>query len=78
MVTYDREGTVCVIEFSAPASVLVRGVELMGRGLDQLLEELQRHDLELVPDDLGAVISGMNVDIYAPDGLVEGVQLGSD
>ena len=78
MATYDHEGNICVLEFSAPASVLVSGVELMGRRLDQLVEEMERHDLKLVPDDLGGVIQGLEVGIYAPDGLVEGVQLGSD
>jgi hypothetical protein len=67
-----------MLEFVTPAHVEVAGVQLLGEPLHLVSELLQGRGIEIDLDDLGGVIPSLSVGLYAPSGVVEGVQLGSD
>ena len=78
MATYSDSGTLVMLEFVAPAQVDVDGVQLLGEPLKAVEEILGARGVQLEADDLGAVIPSLSIKIFAPEGVVEGVQLGSD
>ena len=78
MATYSAEGALILLELAEPARVELEGVQLLGEELDPLQTSLGDRGLELVLDDMGATIPSVQVGLYAPGGVVEGVQLGSD
>lgn len=78
MATYSPDGALVMLELVDPAKAVVEGVQLLGEPVDALKEALAAHGVEVVPDEMGAVIPDLEVGLYAPDGTVEGVQIGSD
>jgi hypothetical protein len=67
-----------MLELTEPAKVELEGVQLLGEDLTTVEKSLDRRGMDLEPDHLGARIPSVSVALYAPSGVVEGVQLGSD
>lgn len=78
LATYSREGRVIMLEFVNPAEVSVGDIELMNQNIEELIRRLAAESLPVERDDLGGVITPLQVGLYAPSGVVEGVQLGRD
>lgn len=78
MATYSPDGTLVMLELVDPAKAVVEGLQLIGEPVDALVEALAAQGVEVVPDEMGAVIPALEIGLYAPDGTVEGVQVGSD
>ena len=78
MATYSAEGDLVMLELVEPALAVLDGVQLVGERLDDVVEALGAMEVEVVLDDIGASVPSVSVGLYAPDGTVEGVQLGSD
>lgn len=76
--TYRDAETVAMLEFVAPARVEIAGVQVLGEPLQALAELLRSRSVQIEFDDLGALIPGLSVGLFAAAGVVEGVQLGSD
>ena len=76
--TYSDVGAVTMLEFVVPARVEVAGVQLLGEPLQAVRELLGARGVQIEFDDLGALIPSLAVGLFAPSGVVEGVQLGSD
>lgn len=76
LVTYGSDEKVEFIELAPPASPTIQGVELLGRELSAVLEELRAAGLVVITDQDGAAIEGWRVGLYAPSGVVEGVSIG--
>lgn len=78
MATYSSDGSLVMLELTEPAKVELEGVQLLGEQLATVEEKLGDKDVSLETDDLGAMVPSVSVGLYAPSGVVEGVQLGSD
>lgn len=78
MATYSPDRALVMLELVDPAKVVLEGVQLLGEPVDALKDALAAHGVEVVPDEMGAVVPSLEVGLYAPDGTVEGVQIGSD
>lgn len=78
MATYDADGSLVLLELADPAEVEIEGVRLVGESVESLVEALGAKGIEVVPDDMGALVPSLSVGLYAPGGTVEGVGLGSD
>jgi hypothetical protein len=78
MATYSADGDLVMLELVEPALVVLDGVQLVGERLDEVVEALGTKGVEVVPEDMGARVPSVSASLYAPDGTVEGVQLGSD
>ena len=78
MATYDVDGSLVLLELADPAEVELERVQLVGESVESLVEALGAKGIEVVPDEMGAVVPSLSVGLYAPGGTVEGVQLGSD
>ncbi|MEQ4205798.1 hypothetical protein [Actinopolymorpha sp. B9G3] len=78
LVTYSSQDRVIMLEFVAPAQVTLADIELMNQELEYLVERLATKDLVVERDDYGGVITPLAVGLYAPSGVVEGVQIGGD
>ena len=78
MATYSPDRALVMLELVDPAKAVVEGVQLLGEPVDALVDALAAQGVEVVPDEMGAVVPSLEVGIYAPDGTVEGVQIGSD
>lgn len=78
MATYSADGSLVLLELTDPAEVELEGVQLVGESVGSLVEALGAKGIEVVPDEMGALVPSLTVGLYAPDGTVEGVQLGSD
>jgi hypothetical protein len=76
--TYTNAETVAMLEFVAPAQVEVAGVQLLGRPIQALAELLGSQSVQIEFDDLGARMPDLSIELFAPSGVVEGVQLGSE
>jgi hypothetical protein len=63
---YDPTGVLEAIEFAAPANPTVRGIELIGRELIELMSELSRVDQHIETEVDGAIANGMGVSVWAP------------
>lgn len=77
MATYSSDGSLVMLELADPARAELYGVQLLGKSLDDVEAALGENDIELRRDDMGATIPSVAVSVFAPDGTVEGVQLGS-
>ena len=75
MATYDADGS---LELADPARVELEGVQLVGESIESLVEALGAKGIEVVPDEMGALVPSLSVGLYAPGGTVEGVGVGSD
>ncbi len=78
MATYSPDGALVMLELVDPAKAVVDGLQLLGEHVDALVEALAAQGVEVLPDEMGAVIPALEIGLYAPDGTVEGVQIGSD
>ena len=78
MATYSPQGALVMLELVDPAKALLEGVQLLGERVDALTTALAAQGVEVVPDEMGAVVPSLEIGLYAPDGTVEGVQVGSD
>ena len=76
--TYSGTGAVTMLECVVPARVEGAGVQLVGEPLQTVAERLGATGVQMWFDDLGAQIPSLAVGLFAPAGVVEGVQLGSD
>ena len=79
-VGFGPDGRVCRIELAAPFDPTVRGVQLMGRPVSRVADQLLEHGIDYVadPDPAGAggAIIGWDVHLYVRDQVVEGVTIG--
>lgn len=78
MATYDADGSLVLLELVDPARVELDGVQLVGESVESLVEALGAKGIEVVPDEMGALVPSLTVGLYAPGGTVEGVGVGSD
>ena len=78
MATYSPEGSLVLLELTEPARVELEGVQLVGESVESLVEALGAKGIEVVPDEMGALVPSLSVGLYAPGGTVEGVGVGSD
>ena len=78
MATYSPDGSLVLLELVDPARVELEGVQLVGESVESLVEALGAKGVEVVPDEMGAVVPSLSVGLYAPGGTVEGVGIGSD
>lgn len=78
MATYDADGSLVLLELADPARVELDGVQLVGESVESLVEALGAKGIEVVPDEMGALVPSLSVGLYAPGGTVEGVGVGSD
>ena len=78
MATYDADGLLVLLELADPAEVEIEGVRLVGESVESLVEALGAKGIEVVPDEMGALVPSLSVGLYPPGGTVEGVGLGSD
>ncbi|GAA1940956.1 hypothetical protein [Agromyces allii] len=78
IVTYSAAGVVTMMEFLEPARIACERVQLLGEPLDAVAALLATSGVEFEPDGLGGMIPSLSAGVYAPAGVIEGVQLGSD
>lgn len=76
--TYSPDGTLIMLEFTAPAEVEIEAVQLLGTPLDDVEVSLSNVGVEIRRDDMGAEVPKFGVGLFAPAGEIEGVELGSD
>jgi hypothetical protein len=55
-----------------------RTPQLVGESVESLVEALGAKGIDVVPDEMGALVPSLSVGLYAPGGTVEGVGIGSD
>ncbi|MGH2863253.1 MAG: hypothetical protein ACRDLT_17380 [Solirubrobacteraceae bacterium] len=77
MVTYTADERVALIEVPPPSRPVLRGVKLLQRPLDDVLRDLRECGVAVVEDAAGANVVDWGVGLFAPDGVVEGVSIGS-
>jgi hypothetical protein len=75
LVTYTGD-VVSLTELTAPAAPTVLGVGLLGRRLEEVLNDLRASGINVVPDADGAIVQEWSLGLYAPTGMVEGVSVG--
>ena len=78
MATYSADGSLVLLELTDPAEVELEGVQLVGESVESLVETLGAKGIDVVPDEMGALVPSLSVGLYAPGGTVEGVGIGSD
>ena len=75
-VVYDNESRAREIMVDVPAQARLRGVDLLGRSLDDVLADLAAHIGAAISDAYGAVLPQMGISLYAVEGQVESVTIG--
>lgn len=71
-VYYDNLGNTEFVEGFEDADIRFRGVEFLGRDLEEVVKEMSPHSsVEL--DRCGVIFYEVGIAIYAPRGIVEGV-----
>ena len=78
MATYSPDGALVLLELADPARAVLEGVQLLGEPVDAPIEALAAQGVQVVPDEMGAIIPALEIGLYAPGGVVEGVGIGSD
>ena len=78
MATYSADGSLVLLELTDPAEVELEGVQLVGESVESLVETLGAKGIDVVPDEMGALVPSLSVGLYAPGGTVEGVGIGRD
>ncbi len=76
LVSYGQDENVTFIEMTPPSNPTIQGVPLLGRPLNQVLDDLAQAGIPAATDDCGAFAAGWRIGLYAPSGTVEGVSVG--
>jgi len=74
-VKYDEQGKAYFIEVTRPCVPRLYGVELLGRSLSEVAEDLRVHDLTVVEDKDGGIVADLDVGLYVPIDVIESVSV---
>jgi hypothetical protein len=79
MVSYDDRGCVNFIEVPLPAAPALGDVQLAGRPAALVIEDLAKLGISAIHDQEAETvwIPDYGARLFAPDGVVEGVSIGS-
>lgn len=78
MTTYDEGQCLVFMELTWPATVMFKGVSLLGQGLENLARLLGNAGMVIRSTPDAGYVEGLPLEFYAPNGTVEGVMLGVD